>query len=104
MIHQFLFLTDFKENNRNSNTYMGVPNHESRCLQMLHQAEKDDIPGSFMPRCTFDGYFSALQCHGSKGECWCSTKNGRQIPGTLTTDALSTCDKYDLESTYSNIF
>ena len=27
--------------------------------------------GRFIPRCTKDGSYATLQCHGSTGYCWC---------------------------------
>lgn len=77
----------------------GPIHQDSHCLQMLQQANSKNIPGSFVPRCTFDGHFSPLQCHGGTGECWCSTRDGLQIPGSLKKDPQMTfCDKYDTEN------
>jgi hypothetical protein len=38
--------------------------------------------GQFMAACDDDGGFSARQCHGSTGYCWCVNRAGAQIPGT----------------------
>ncbi|ESO02341.1 hypothetical protein HELRODRAFT_161598 [Helobdella robusta] len=58
-----------------------LPKRMTKCLRMLEDASS---PGSYMPRCTYDGQFDALQCHGS--ECWCSTPSGQKIPGTTKKD------------------
>jgi len=39
--------------------------------------------GAFIPRCTADGYFEALQCHSSTGECWCVDRvEGVELTGS----------------------
>lgn len=49
--------------------------------------------GAFVPRCSFDGAFEPLQCHGVTGECWCSDKEGRKIPGTIKKEPdMPKCD------------
>ena len=40
------------------------------------------IAGVFIPDCDDDGFYKRLQCHGSKGECWCVDRNGHEIPQT----------------------
>ncbi|XP_026186175.1 testican-1 isoform X2 [Mastacembelus armatus] len=37
--------------------------------------------GSYIPRCTEEGYFKPTQCHGS-GQCWCVDKYGNEIAGS----------------------
>ncbi|XP_061755871.1 testican-1 isoform X1 [Nerophis ophidion] len=55
------------------------------------QAEKSRIQnpsrrkifiGSYIPRCTEEGYFKPTQCHGSTGQCWCVDKYGNEIAGS----------------------
>lgn len=57
-------------------------------------------PGSYIPRCTEEGYFKPTQCHGSTGQCWCVDKYGNEIAGSRkqgnpncgkTTTHTSTC-------------
>lgn len=38
--------------------------------------------GSYIPRCTDEGYFKPTQCHGSTGQCWCVDKYGNEIAGS----------------------
>ncbi|XP_022094920.1 papilin-like [Acanthaster planci] len=38
--------------------------------------------GAFIPQCTLEGHFEAMQCHGSTGHCWCVDMNGREINGS----------------------
>ena len=40
---------------------------------------KGPLPGAFMPRCEDDGTYSAKQCWGSTGKCWCSDKDGNKL-------------------------
>jgi len=42
-----------------------------RRQQVVGQFNSGHMIGVFIPRCTRDGYFETLQCHGSTGECWC---------------------------------
>ena len=38
--------------------------------------------GGFMPSCEPAGQFSAVQCHGSIGYCWCAERDGTEITGS----------------------
>jgi hypothetical protein len=41
------------------------------------------LVGAFVPRCTTDGQFERLQCHGSTGECWCvDPSHGQEVTGS----------------------
>ena len=40
------------------------------------------IIGHFTPSCDADGSFSAEQCHGSTGQCWCVKEDGSEVMGT----------------------
>jgi len=44
---------------------------ELRRQQAVGQSGSVHMIGAFVPRCTDDGYFEALQCHSSTGQCWC---------------------------------
>uniref|UniRef100_A0A4W5P9J2 Nidogen 2 n=1 Tax=Hucho hucho TaxID=62062 RepID=A0A4W5P9J2_9TELE len=41
-------------------------------------------PGAFVPQCDEQGQYSALQCHGSTGHCWCVDSRGQERAGTRT--------------------
>ncbi|UYV62761.1 NID2 [Cordylochernes scorpioides] len=38
--------------------------------------------GNYIPQCDdTTGHYSATQCHGSTGYCWCVDKQGHKLPG-----------------------
>ncbi|XP_046716090.1 testican-1 isoform X2 [Silurus meridionalis] len=52
-------------------------------INRIHtQSRRKSLIGSYVPRCTEDGYFKATQCHGSTGQCWCVDKYGNEIAGS----------------------
>uniref|UniRef100_UPI003AABA5D3 testican-1 n=1 Tax=Centroberyx gerrardi TaxID=166262 RepID=UPI003AABA5D3 len=59
----------------------GLPcqNEKSR-IQI--QSRRKSLIGSYIPRCTEEGYFKPTQCHGSTGQCWCVDKYGNEIAGS----------------------
>uniref|UniRef100_H2TSQ6 SPARC (osteonectin), cwcv and kazal like domains proteoglycan 1 n=2 Tax=Takifugu rubripes TaxID=31033 RepID=H2TSQ6_TAKRU len=46
------------------------------------QSQRKTLIGSYIPRCTDEGYFKPTQCHGSTGQCWCVDKYGNEIAGS----------------------
>ncbi|KAG7466181.1 hypothetical protein MATL_G00162000 [Megalops atlanticus] len=42
----------------------------------------------YMPQCDSAGEFSPLQCYGDSSYCWCVDKDGREVPGTRSHDAV----------------
>ncbi|XP_076021078.1 testican-1 [Genypterus blacodes] len=46
------------------------------------QTRRKSLIGSYIPRCTDEGYFKPTQCHGSTGQCWCVDKYGNEIAGS----------------------
>ncbi|XP_055083265.1 nidogen-2 isoform X2 [Periophthalmus magnuspinnatus] len=42
------------------------------------------IVGLYVPQCDADGQYSAQQCHGSIGHCWCVDSVGQERSGTRT--------------------
>lgn len=52
----------------------------SPCLIMRNEILSKKLIGSFAPRCTKDGHFEPVQCHGSTGECWCVEMHGNEVP------------------------
>ncbi|XP_078145344.1 testican-1-like [Centroberyx gerrardi] len=59
----------------------GLPcqNEKSR-IQI--QSRQTSLTGSYIPRCTEEGYFKPTQCHGSTGQCWCVDKYGNELAGS----------------------
>eukprot|EP00301_Raphidiophrys_heterophryoidea_P012336 c187_g1_i1.p1 GENE.c187_g1_i1~~c187_g1_i1.p1 ORF type:complete len:432 (+),score=69.85 c187_g1_i1:1-1296(+) len=61
------------------------------CRRQHLSASSGGLIGSFIPRCEDDGSFSAKQCSGSTGMCWCVDDQGHrlgpQVRGAL--DCLS---------------
>jgi len=60
----------------------GIGLKKTEVLCRAREEESGISPGSFRPRCEDDGSFSAYQCHGSTGYCWCSDKAGVTVTGT----------------------
>ena len=40
------------------------------------------IVGTYIPQCEDDGSYSAVQCHGSTGYCWCVDGEGNKLVET----------------------
>ena len=49
------------------------------------------IVGHFTPSCDVDGNYSADQCHGSTGYCWCALADGKEVAGTRVRGARQDC-------------
>jgi len=57
--------------------------HVPLCLQQrTGTARKFGAIGAFRPKCEEDGSFSARQCSGSTGYCWCVSNTGVEIEGS----------------------
>ncbi|XP_061643951.1 testican-1 isoform X2 [Phyllopteryx taeniolatus] len=50
--------------------------------RMQNPSRRKSLIGSYIPRCTEEGYFKSTQCHGSTGQCWCVDKYGNEIAGS----------------------
>ncbi|MEQ2228207.1 Testican-1, partial [Ilyodon furcidens] len=50
--------------------------------RIQNQSRKKSLIGSYIPRCTEEGYYKPTQCHGSTGQCWCVDKYGNEIAGS----------------------
>lgn len=62
----------------------------STCVFQLVQTSQN-LLGTYRPRCTADGEFEPIQCHGS--ECWCVDHLGELISGTETQKPdMPTCE------------
>lgn len=59
----------------------GLPcQNEMNRLQI--QGRRKSLIGTYIPRCSEEGYFKPTQCHGSTGQCWCVDKYGNEIAGS----------------------
>ena len=65
------------------------PCHEKRAYV------SEGLLGTYMPSCEEDGYFSATQCHGSTGRCWCTDRKGTKLPDTETMpgESMLSCEE-----------
>ncbi|XP_031435765.1 nidogen-2 isoform X1 [Clupea harengus] len=42
----------------------------------------------YLPQCDWAGEFNPVQCYGDSSYCWCVDKDGREVPGTRSNDAV----------------
>ncbi|XP_072545091.1 nidogen-2 isoform X2 [Salminus brasiliensis] len=45
-------------------------------------------PQQYLPQCDSAGEFNPVQCYGDSSYCWCVDKDGREVPGTRSHDAV----------------
>ncbi|XP_063040721.1 nidogen-2 isoform X2 [Engraulis encrasicolus] len=45
-------------------------------------------PRQYLPQCDAGGEFSPVQCYGDSSYCWCVDRDGREVPGTRSNDAV----------------
>jgi len=51
--------------------------------QAVNQSRSGPPIGTFIPRCTADGFFEVLQCHSGTGDCWCVDRvKGLELTGS----------------------
>lgn len=72
------FLISLCENTRTLITTRTPFQFTSPCFEFLPLI----FVGSYIPRCTDEGYFKPIQCHSSTGQCWCVDKYGNEIAGS----------------------
>lgn len=48
----------------------------------------------YLPQCDSFGQFNPLQCYGDSSYCWCVDKDGREVPGTRSHDAVKPACEY----------
>ena len=58
------------------------------CQRKFREAPLKYLPGALVPRCKLDGQYEEVQCDGSTGECWCVDSDGKELPGTRTTEPV----------------
>ncbi|XP_077095209.1 nidogen-2 isoform X6 [Siphateles boraxobius] len=42
----------------------------------------------YLPQCDSSGEFNPVQCYGDSSYCWCVDRNGREVPGTRSQNAV----------------
>jgi len=73
--------------------YRGMCISVNQCMEFVSKSEclieslkqltsGPNMVGGFTPQCEPNGQFSAVQCHGSSGHCWCAERDGTEITGT----------------------
>ncbi|XP_078809718.1 testican-1 [Oryzias latipes] len=55
---------------------------QSEKSRIQSQSHRKSLVGSYVPRCTEEGYYKPTQCHSSTGQCWCVDKYGNEIAGS----------------------
>ncbi|XP_058655173.1 SPARC-related modular calcium-binding protein 1-like isoform X2 [Onychostoma macrolepis] len=67
---------------------------------------EEAIQGSeerFVPECSADGRYRAVQCHSSTGYCWCvRVDTGRPVPGTSARNQLPDCSTQETHTLLLN--
>ena len=58
------------------------------CQRKYREAPLQYYKSVLAPRCKLDGQYEEVQCQGSTGECWCVDKDGKELPGTRTTELV----------------
>lgn len=66
---------------------------QSQREKALQALSMDSSITLYIPGCTSDGGFNAVQCHGLSGQCWCVDVNGIEIPGTVVFARKPDCDQ-----------
>ncbi|XP_033643685.1 agrin-like [Asterias rubens] len=67
---------------------------EAPCHEELKKYTHPRI-GQMIPQCSSDGYYKPMQCWGSTGSCWCTTRHGHPIDMPEGTSILSDEDCLD---------
>lgn len=65
--------------------FESCPRQPTRCEKERDKIVKSNnkpLTGLYVPQCNRDGDYDQIQCHGSKGYCWCVDKSGREFKGT----------------------
>ena len=57
---------------------------KTRCEKQREEILSKRLLGAFIPKCTSDGEFEIIQCHGEMGQCWCVDESGKEIGGSRT--------------------
>ncbi len=78
---------------------------DTDCREKWITESNKNLDGNYIPQCTVDGAWKAVQCHGSTGECWCVHKDGSEVEGTRKKGepALESC-KHRRFHNYENYY
>ncbi|RXN24243.1 SPARC-related modular calcium-binding 1-like protein [Labeo rohita] len=61
-------------------------------MSLLAEVATQGSEKRFVPECSADGRYRAVQCHSNTGYCWCvRVDSGRPIPGTSAMNQLPDC-------------
>ncbi|KAJ8041542.1 Cysteine-rich motor neuron 1 protein [Holothuria leucospilota] len=55
---------------------------ETDCQRQARVEQEKGLIGNYIPTCEENGDFTAEQCHGSTGYCWCVNENGVEVLNT----------------------
>ncbi|KAJ8308067.1 hypothetical protein KUTeg_012941 [Tegillarca granosa] len=71
---------------RGRNPFSDILNPRStECMRERENAQavaRKPTVGVFVPECKKDGSYAEIQCHAATGYCWCTSKDGKPVPGT----------------------
>ncbi|KAK2881648.1 hypothetical protein Q8A67_018916 [Cirrhinus molitorella] len=69
---------------------------EHERMSVLAEVATQGSEERFIPACSADGRYRAVQCHSNTGYCWCvRVDSGRPIPGTSVMNQLPDCSAQD---------
>ena len=66
---------------------------ETPCIQIRDDVMGSGLMGSYVPQCEEDGRFSAVQCHGSTGYCWCVAEDTGVPVSDMVRFGMPECSK-----------
>uniref|UniRef100_A0A8C1ZYT1 Thyroglobulin type-1 domain-containing protein n=1 Tax=Cyprinus carpio TaxID=7962 RepID=A0A8C1ZYT1_CYPCA len=76
---------------------------EHEQMSMLAEEAIQGPEERFVPECSADGRYRAVQCHRSTGYCWCvRVDSGRPVPGTSARDQLPDCSAQETHTLIIN--
>uniref|UniRef100_A0A8C2PQ76 Thyroglobulin type-1 domain-containing protein n=1 Tax=Cyprinus carpio TaxID=7962 RepID=A0A8C2PQ76_CYPCA len=76
---------------------------EHEQMSMLAEEAIQGPEERFVPECSADGRYRAVQCHRSTGYCWCvRVDSGRPVPGTSARNQLPDCSAQETHTLIIN--
>lgn len=77
---------------------------KTRCEKQREEILSKRLLGAFIPKCTSDGEFEIIQCHGEMGQCWCVDESGKEIGGSRTPEGSKPdCEPEVTEEVYEPV-